>query len=436
MASLLIKGLSIVIGFLMVRVTLNYLDQTQYGIWLTVTTITAWISFFQLGLDGGLKNRLAISFAKKDYNLGKTYVSTTYALFIIIIFIIAILFFITNSFINWAVVLNTEESYSNELSSLIIIVFGFFFIRFVLELIIIILKADQRPAIGDAFGPMGNLISLVLIFILVLITPKTGNGSLIHLGWILSSVPVFIFLIATIYLFRTQYKSVSPSIEYVDFRYTKDLLSLGIKFFFIQISMLIMFQSSNVIISYFFGPAEVTPYNIAYRLFSVIGMLFSIIIAPFQVAFTEAWVMKDIKWVKKTNNSLLQVWIGFLILSVFLYFISDPFFDFWIGEEKMNSIIISKKLKLLLILYFLLVSFGGIFNMFINGVAMVKVQMYSHILGALLYIPLTYFFIKYLNWGVESVVISAILSNFYHPIVAPLQYFKIINNRAFGIWNK
>lgn len=432
-ASVFLKGASIVIGFLMVRITLNYLDQTKYGIWLTVTAITAWISFFNIGLGGGLKNRLAMAFAKEDYELGKIYVSTTYAILTIIISIVAIFFFIFNSYIDWVEILNTEKTFAHEISSLVLIVFGSFFLSFVLNLIEIVLRADQRPALADLFGPLGKFLTLILVFALIKMSTTT-NGSLVYLGWILSIVPILVLTVGSIYFYRNDYKKIAPSIKYVKFGYAKDLLNLGVKFFFITISMLIMFESSNIIISHYFGPAEVTPYNIANKLFSTIIMLFTIFASPFQVAFTEAWVKEDIVWVRKTIKGLFKMWLGLVALALVLYLISDLFFNFWIGEEKMNKMIISKKLKISLIVYFLLFSFGGVFNMFINGIAKVKVQMYSHIIGAIMFVPVTIFFIKYLHWGIESVVIAAIVSNFYHPIIAPLQYYKIITKKARGIW--
>ena len=74
--------------------------------------------------------------------------------------------------------------------------------------------------------------------------------------------------------------------------------------------------------------------------------------------------------------------------------------------------------------------------MFINGVGKVTLQTFSLLIGAILFVPCTYFFIRYLNWGIESVVIGSIVANFYSLIIAPIQYFKIINNKAQGIWNK
>tara|TARA_R110002073_G_scaffold72537_1_gene177548 strand:- start:560964 stop:562346 length:1383 start_codon:yes stop_codon:yes gene_type:complete len=437
-ASFFIKGLNIIIGFLMVRITFDYLDETKYGIWLTLTSIIGWTSFFELGLGGGLKNRLAVSLANDDMKKAKTYVSTTYALLTIIIAVVALSFFSANFFIDWTRILNTDASYANELSVLVLIVFNFFFLQFILDLISIILKADQRPALGDSFLVIAKLISLILIFILTttVVSEETSEGSLIYLGWILSASPVIVLALASFYLFNNDYKEISPSIKFVKFKYAKDLMNLGIKFFMINFSMIIIFQSSSLVIAQFYGVAEVTPYYIAQRLFSVVMLIFTIVAAPFQVAFTEAWVKKDIGWVKGTVKNLFKIWMGLVLLSIGLYFISDPFFNFWIGEEKMKTIIISNRLKISMIVSVLLFSLGGVFNMFINGVAKVSVQMYSHLIGALIFIPITYFFIKYLNWGIESVVVGSIFANFYYPIIAPIQYYKILTNRAKGIWNK
>lgn len=437
-ASIFIKGANIVVGFLMVRMTLEYLDQTKYGIWLVLTSIIGWISFFEIGLGGGLKNRLAVALAKNDYKLGKIYVSTTYAILTIIISIVAFIFIISNTFIDWTEVLNTDISYSEELSTLVLVVFNFFFIQFVLNMISIILKADQRPALADSFQSIGKLISLVLIFILIKLTLRSNDseGSLIYLGWILSASPVIVLIIASVYLFKTDYKKIRPSLDFVKFEYAKDLLNLGFKFFFIQLSMIVIFQSSSIIIAQFYGPSEVTPYYISDRLFSVIMLIFTIVASPFQMAFTEAWVKNDITWIKNIVTKLFLMWSSLVLLAIVLYFISDPFFDVWIGKDKMKTILISDKLKISQLIYFLLFSLGGVFNMFINGVAKVSIQMYSHLIGAIIFIPITFFFIKYLNWGIESVVIGGIIANFYYPIVAPIQYYKLITNRAYGIWNK
>ncbi len=368
----------------------------------------------------------------KDFELAKIYVSTTYAILSLIIFGVSVVFLILNGFIPWASVLNTTSVDNASLSRIAVIVFSFFFLRFVLKLIGTILTADQKPAIANAFGPIGNLIKLILIYLLTL----TTSGSLEYLAWVISIVPTVVLIVVSVYFFHNDYKYIRPSISHVKMEYVSDLMNLGLKFFFIQISALVIFQSSNILIAQYFGPEEVTPYNIGFKLFSFINMIFAIIVSPYWSAFTEAWVKKDVKWIKNSVRTLFYIWLLIVGASLILLVMSDMIFNFWLGEDKMATIDITLKLRVSLLLYFLLFAFGSVFNMFINGVGKIKVQLISLVIGAVIFIPLSIFFIKHLHMGIEGIVYASILANFYSPFVAPIQYFKIINNKANGIWNK
>jgi len=412
----------------MVRMVFDYLDQTEYGIWLTLTSFITWFTFFEIGLGNGLKNKLAEALAVKDYNLGKIYVSTTYAILTIVIGFVAIFFFVANFYIDWTVVLNTEKDLSDELTILAYIVFGFFFLRFVVKLISIVLSADQRPAIANAFGPIGNLFVLTIVYVLT----KTTEGSLIYLGWAFSIIPVLILFIANVYFYSNDYKHIAPSIKYVKMIYAKDLLNLGFKFFVIQIAGLIIYQSSTIIIAQYFGPSEVTIYNIAYKYFSIILMVFTIIVSPFWSAYTEAWVKNDIVWIKNTVKKLLMIWSIISAFGIVMLLFAKQFYQLWIGDR----IIIPFNLSFVLLIYFVTYSFSGIFNMFINGVGKIKLQLILSGVSAILFIVVAIVLIEVFHLGIVSLVIASIIANIEGFIIAPIQYNKLINNRAHGIWNK
>jgi O-antigen/teichoic acid export membrane protein len=427
-ASFLIRGMSILVGFLLVPVTLNYLDQVRYGIWITLSSILSWFVFFELGLGNGLRNKLAVALAKKDYDLGRIYVSTTYAILTIVIFIVSSLFFIANRFIDWTIIFNTNGLYGEELTTLTYAVFGFFFFRFVFQLIGYVVLADQRPALENLFNPLGSLLSLIIIFILT----KTTSSSLLYIGITLSVCPLLILIIASLYLFKNNYSKISPSLRYVDFSYGRDLLGLGIKFFLIQLAGLILYSSSNFIITQFFGPSMVTPYHIAYRLFSVISMLFVIVMVPYWSAFTEAWETGDILWIKTSVGKLIQVWVLLSFGGLILLLISPYIFRIWVGEE----IHVPFSLSFLLYFYFVTYTFGGIFTMFINGVGKIKLQLILSLFLAIAFIPICYLLIRKVSLGVEALVIATIICNVSGFVITPIQYYKIINKKAVGIWNK
>ena len=56
--NLAVKGISMVFGFLSVRLYLNYLGTEHYGVWLTISAFYAWFTFFEFGLGNGLRNKL------------------------------------------------------------------------------------------------------------------------------------------------------------------------------------------------------------------------------------------------------------------------------------------------------------------------------------------------------------------------------------------
>src|ERR1035437_3613086 len=106
LGAFIVKGGSILINLLLVPLTLNYLNPVKYGIWITLTSLVGWFGFFDIGLGNGLRNRFAEAIAIGNHKLAKTYVSTTYAILIIIITIVLVFFYIINFFLDWGVILN------------------------------------------------------------------------------------------------------------------------------------------------------------------------------------------------------------------------------------------------------------------------------------------------------------------------------------------
>ena len=80
------KGASIFLSLLYVPLFLSLLDQTRYGIWVTIMSLINWIGFFDIGVGQGLRNLLAENLAKGDIQTSKKLVSTSYMIMSIIFF--------------------------------------------------------------------------------------------------------------------------------------------------------------------------------------------------------------------------------------------------------------------------------------------------------------------------------------------------------------
>ncbi len=134
-ATFVIKGFSILISLIFVPIVLNYVNPDGYGIWLTLSSIVGWFSFFDIGLTQGLRNKFAEAKARGDDNIAQIYVSTTYAILGIIFFSVWLIFIIVNNFLDWSSILKVSESMRSDVSILAIIVFTYFCIIFVLRII-------------------------------------------------------------------------------------------------------------------------------------------------------------------------------------------------------------------------------------------------------------------------------------------------------------
>lgn len=427
LALFFIKGLSIAISLIIVPLTINYINPSRYGIWLTISSIVGWFSFFDIGLTQGLRNRFAEAKAVGNDSLVQTYVSTTYALLGIIFLGIWILFISVNHFLNWSSILNVSPDMSSEVSFLVVIVFTYFCIDFILRIITTLLTADQQPAKSSLVDVLGQIISLTSVVVLV----KTTEGSLIKLGFALCLSPLLVLLATNIFFFRGIFKKYKPIISKVKFSTSKVLFNVGLIFFIIQVAGILQFQTANIIIAQNFNTEQVTSYNIVYKYFGVLNMIFIIFLSPFWSASTEAFYKNDILWIKnsmKRYNQLNLILIGVGILMLLL---SDTIYRLWLGEGKVN---IDFSLSFWGFMYFSVFMFGGKYVHLLNGINALKIQFYASIVSPILYIAIALILIRYFHFGAFALFIASILANFNGFILAPLQYHKIINLNKKGIW--
>jgi len=420
------KGLSILINLLLVPLTINYVNPTQYGIWLTLSSVIAWIAYFDFGFAHGFRNKFAEANAKGNFKLARKYVSTTYLVLGTIFLLIFIIAIIVNSFLSWSDVLNISKQYENELSKVVLILVFFLCIHLVLNVFTTLLLADQKPALSAFVTTLGQLLALIVIFILT----KSTQGSLFNLAFVITGLPCIVVFAISIIFYKTKYRYVSPSIKYVDFSLIKDILGLGSKFFIIQICILFVFQFMNLILTRIQGPEAVTEYNIAYKYFSIIYMIYGIIVAPFWSAFTEAYTQEDYKWMKRTYSKLSKIWLITIPLISVMLILSNYVYNIWIG----NNISIPFKLSLFVSIYILILSRAHLYMSLINGIGKISLQTIIYVFFSFISIPLMVYFTK--RMGTVGVLVIPIMVYLFQAVMGHLQIRKLLSRKASGIWNK
>ncbi len=420
------NGFNFIFNLLIVRLTLDYLGSTRYGVWLTLSSVLTWFNYLDFGLGNGLRNKLAEALAKDDLHSAKIYVSTTYAIFSLIILSLIAIFLFVYRFIDWLEIFKAPSYLQSDLNTLILLSVIFFLVQFVLRLLTFIINADQKTALNGFFSFSINLLTVILVYLLL----KISSPSILLLGAGSTFIPVIVFVFATFIIFKIKYKSIAPSFRSIKFSNLKDLLGLGSQFFIIQIAGLIIFSTDNMIITQLFNPADVTVYNIAYKYFNYVPIVFFVILTPMWSAYTEAYIKDDIQWIKNAVNKILKIWVLLTMVVVAMILAANWAYNIWIGA----NIKIPFLLTLLMGVFVIVFNWNNVFMYFINGVGKIKLQLYSSIFAAIINIPLSIYFARNLNMGISGVIAASCLCIGISAVWAPIQYFKLVNKKAKGIW--
>ena len=95
----------------------------------------------------------------------------------------------------------------------------------------------------------------------------------------------------------------------------RELLASGSAFFLIQIAGAVVFSSDNLVVSHYLGAAQVTPYNVTWRLVMLTAVLQSLIFPALWPAYAEAYARRDYAWMRRAFRFTLR---GTLALNVTL----------------------------------------------------------------------------------------------------------------------
>jgi O-antigen/teichoic acid export membrane protein len=252
-----IKGGSMGINLLLVPLTLRCLGNTTFGVWTTLSSLLTLLAFLDIGLGNGLRNRLTEALSKNDLLLARSYVSTAYAVYGGLQAVLLLLFGLGHTYLPWAALLNTTVD-DRLLRQLALILFVGVSLKLVLDLLTFVFYARQQPAKAGLLLLLTNALMLAGVYWLA----EADRGSLLNLGVVQAACPVLVLLIASVWQFTGPLRHLRPTWPLVRMQHLRGLLGLGIRFFVIQMAVIVIFYSDNLLITHLFGPAEVTPYTI------------------------------------------------------------------------------------------------------------------------------------------------------------------------------
>lgn len=424
--SFVVKAGGILIGLMLVPMTISYVSPVQYGVWLTISSLLGWLSFFDFGLGNGLRNKLTYSLALNETDRARVYVSTTYLVLILISITSFFIFSLVNPYIHWGSILNVTAEQEGDLLIVMWVAVGCFCIQFSVQLVNTILYATHKSANASFALLLGQVFSLIAIYYCT----KFYEGSLLLLVSIVASTPFISMLLVSIYLFRNNLRSLAPSIHLVNFNYVSGLFNTGSKFFFLQVGALVMFQTNYIIVSQILGPEQVTTYGICYKLFSIPIMIFTIIMTPLWSSFADAYAKKDFKWLNKCLKKMRKLWLFFAFSTIILLMVSPLLFEMWVGE----SVVVPWSLSVSMTIYVVTFIWLTLHVYLLNGTGKVRLQLIILTMCALLNIPVAIYLGRV--FGLPGIVSANTIFFIIMGVLFSFQCNLIVTETAMNIWDK
>ena len=255
LASFFVKGWLIVVQLLMVPLTLHCLGVYENGIWLTISSMLVWIDNLDIGLGNGLRNKLAENLAKNDIEGARRAVSSTFFMLILFIVPVALLVNIWIWSADTYAFFNVDSNIVNNLDPILSVAAIFVCSTFIFKFIGNFYMGLQMPAVNNLLGALGQTLALVGTFAIYL----SGCHSLFYISVANTLAPLLVYVISYPITFGRRYSHLRPSFKLVDKKSIMDLFNMGLKFFVLQIAAVVLFMTTNILISRYYSPKMVTP---------------------------------------------------------------------------------------------------------------------------------------------------------------------------------
>lgn len=328
-ASAIAKVLSVAIVLITVPLTLSYLGTERYGMWMTISSLIAMLSFADLGMGNGLLNAVAHAHGRGDVRAIRSYISSGFASLSFIACCVLIGFAMVYPWVTWAKVFNAQGVLAQSESGPALATFvALFAINIPLGVVGRVQAGLQQSFRASLWQCAGSLVGLACM--LAVIQLRAG------LPWLVAAAfgaPALAAAFNTaLYLGRSRV-DLRPRYSDVSRNAVKHVARTGVLFLILQLVTAVAYASDNLVIAQLLGASAVTDYAIPEKLFSLIAMAVAMMLAPLWPAYGEALACGDMSWVRRAfGRSLLVALSVSSVLSVGLAIAAPTLLSIWVGH--------------------------------------------------------------------------------------------------------
>lgn len=328
-ASGMAKAITALTTLISVPLTVKYLGAERYGLWMTISSVIAMLSFADLGLGNGLVNAIAEAHGRDDRAAASRYVSSSFFMLLGAAALILAAFALVYRFTAWPQVFNvTSDAATREAGPALaafVVCFAASIPLGVVQRVQLGYQEGFASSIWQSVGSLGGLVGVVLAVY--------HHAGLPCLVLAMSGAPVLATAVNCMVQFLWRRPWLCPRWNQIDLGAGRKIASPGMLFLILQLLAMIGSASDNLIIAQMFGASAVAGYAVVQKLFSV-ALLSQFFVAPLWPAFGEALARGDYSWAARTlrRSILISVALGGCAALPLLIF-GRQIVAFWAGRQ-------------------------------------------------------------------------------------------------------
>lgn len=422
-ANIISSLLAFAITLLAVSLTIGYLGEERFGIWMTIASISSMLSFMDFGVGNGMVSQIARSNVAHDRRaLGLT--ATRGLLTLATIgFVVGAALLLANMAFPLINILKIESAEARtDAQQLILLFIVLFALNIPLGGLFKIMQGLQRGWIVYTTRSCASALSLMLIYVLAQQEAPPVYLLMATYGVTVLAPLALLPLCMKLGLLTRHANRDWPSAR----KEYRSLVNFGGLFLILQLGIMVGWGSDAFIISALTSVSAVAQFAIVQRLFQVVSIPMNILNTPLWGAYADAHAHGDSAFIRKTLTiSLLGTLVLSSILSAGLYFTADWIMKYWLD----GHIDVSSELILAFAVWKVFQSVGHSFSMALNGMHIVKVQVVSVLLLCALAIPLKLVYTP--EYGAIGVVWSTVAA---YGVSTVLFYLVIFRRHIFNGW--
>ncbi len=315
---------NIVIGLLTVPITLRYLGEDLFGIWMVLMSLVGILSFYDFGIGTGLRNILIECSAKDDLESPKIFIGNALFLLTVLALLMIVIVCTVLPFAPWGDLIKCKDPTSlAEILPTAQAVLFMFALGLPISQLQQIANAYQRGYLGYLCLLFGRVFAF--FFILWCVNDKQPL-------WVLAGgyvgIPFFVTLIGWLVFLRVA-PAYRPWPIYPRWDVIHRLFGIGFYVLVHHLSYAMIHTSGVLLIANTISSASTIAYSVTNQLLGVSNILTSSLLVGVSVAVGESWHRKEYHWVKTIiRRSEISTFL-FAIIPLFLLLLLGQSFIFW-----------------------------------------------------------------------------------------------------------